>query len=103
MSFDSIIAGDYGQDFELTFIDIDTDSAADISGYSSTIQMIFEAPDGTQTTKTATFKTDGTDGVITYTGESGFFDTAGGWKARGKVNSGSAVLTTEWSYFSILS
>lgn len=93
MSLSNIIAGDYGQVIELTFIDVDTSAATDISAYSSTIQMVFISPTGTETAKTATFKTDGSDGIIQYTTEDGFL-TAGNWKVRGKVASGSAVLST---------
>ena len=106
MSLQYIVKDDYGQDIELTFIDVDTDSAADISSYSTTIQMIFTKPDGTSgasETKTATFKTDGTDGVITYTVESSFLDTAGQWQVRGQVKSASATLTTVQHSFEVLS
>ncbi len=94
MSLEKIIAGDYGQDIELTFIDVDTDAAADVSGYSSTIQMVFTDPDDTVTSKTATFKTDGSDGIIEYTVESDFL-TAGSWSVRGRVAAGNAKLSTE--------
>lgn len=93
MSLDNIYSGDYGQVIELTFVDVDTDTAADISSYSSTIQMLFTKPDGTAAAKTATFKTDGSDGIIQYTVESDFL-TAGTWYVRGRVASGSARLTT---------
>ncbi len=94
MSLEKIIAGDYGQVIELTFIDVDTDAAADVSGYSSTIQIVFTEEGGTPTAKTATFKTDGTDGIIQYTVEDAFL-TEGSWKVRGRVAAGNAKLTTE--------
>lgn len=93
MSLDHIVAGDYGQIVELTIKDVDTDEAADISGYSNTIQMIFTSPTGTTTAKEAAFETDGSDGVIQYTVEEGFL-TAGTWRVRGRVASGSARLTS---------
>lgn len=93
MSLNYIVAGDYGQTIELTFIDVDTEAAADVSGYSDTIQMIFTSPSGTATAKTATFKTDGSDGVIEYTVDADFL-TAGKWSVRGRVASGSARLTS---------
>lgn len=99
MSLSNIIAGDFGQVIELTFTDVDTDAAADISSYSTTIQMIFTSPAGTETAKTATFKTDGSDGIIQYTTEEDFL-TAGRWRVRGRVQSGSAKLTTvEHAFF----
>jgi hypothetical protein len=94
MSLEKIISGDYGQVLELTFIDVDTDAAADISGYSTTIQMVFTDPDDTETAKTATFKTDGTDGIIEYTVDATFL-TAGSWRVRGRVAAGNARLSTE--------
>ncbi len=102
MSFDGIVNGDYGQIAKLTFIDVDTDAAADISTYSTTIQMIFTDPSGNETTVTATFDSDGTDGIIQYTTITGLFDEAGNWRVRGKVTSGSAVLTSEQHEFYIL-
>lgn len=94
MSLTNIVAGDYGQVIKITFIDVDTNLAADISGYSSSKSMVFTSPAGVETTKTAAFDTDGTDGVISYTADSGFL-TAGNWNVRGRVASASAVLSTE--------
>lgn len=94
MSFKNIVKGDYGQVAKLTFIDVDTDSAVDISGYATTIQMIFTDPDGAETAKTATWSTDGTDGVIQYTIETSLFDAAGYWQVRGRVKGASSTLTT---------
>jgi hypothetical protein len=100
MSVLKVISGDYGQIIELTFVDVDTDTAANISSYTSTISMIFKSPAGVETTKTATFKTDGTDGIIRYTTETAFL-TAGEWKVRGRVASGTARLTTMWHQFRV--
>lgn len=94
MSFDKIVNGDYGQTAQLTFTDVDTDAAADISSYSTTIQMIFVDPGGNETAKTATFATDGSDGVIEYTVESGLFDEAGDWQVYGRVAGAASRLTT---------
>lgn len=93
MSLEYIIAGDYGQVLKLTFIDVDTNAAADISGYSNTIQMIFTSPSGTSTTKSASFDSDGSDGIIKHTVEQSFL-TEGIWTVRGRVASASAVLTS---------
>lgn len=102
MSLEKLIADDYGQPIELTFIDVDTDAAADISGYTTTIQMVFTEPDGTKTAKTATFKTDGSDGVIEYTVEVDFL-TVGSWRVRGRVAAGNAKLSTEEVSFKVYS
>lgn len=101
MSLLNIYAGDYGQVVEITFIDVDTDAAADISGYSTTIQMIFVSPAGVSTAKTATFKTDGTDGIIQYTTESGYLTEGDEWTVRGRVKSASATLTTATHTFNV--
>ena len=100
MSLDNVYAGDYGQPIELTFIDVDTFSAANISGYSDTIKMIFITPEREVMAKTATFKTDGTDGIIRYVVEQDFL-TAGKWSVRGQVASGAAQLTTEIHGFEV--
>jgi hypothetical protein len=62
------------------------------------------------TTKTATFSTvdaqsgNGTQGYIRYLVETGFL-TAGDWKVRGRVATGSspvtAQLSTVWHYFTV--
>ena len=101
MSFDKIVVGDFGQVAKLTFIDVDTNAAADISGYATTIQMIFTDPVGSDTTKTATFDTGGTDGVIKYTIETGLFNKAGTWVVRGRVKGASSTLSTEKHSFKI--
>lgn len=103
MSFEIIVKSDYGQVAKITFIDVDSpDTAVDISGYSTSQAMIFTDPSGNATSKTATFDTDGTDGVIKYTIESSLFDEAGIWKVRGKVTSAAATLTTEEHNFKVL-
>lgn len=103
MSLDKIVRGDYGQPILVTFIDIDTKAAADISGYATTLQMIFTNPSGSEKVRTAAFDTDGTDGVIAYTLAVGDIDAAGDWKVRGRVASGTAVLSTEDQDFTVLS
>lgn len=99
MSFEKIVAGDFGQVAKITFYDVDTNAAADISGYASTIQMIFTDPSGNETTKTAAFDTDGTDGVIKYTIETGLIDEAGNWTVRGRVQGAASKLSTEEHVF----
>lgn len=103
MSFRNIFVGDFGQVAQLTIIDVDTGLAADISGYSSTIQMIFTNPSGTEIPKTATFVTDGTDGKIKYTIEDGLFNAAGIWSIRGRVQGASSKLTSTIHKFNVMS
>lgn len=94
MSLQGIRAGDYGQPLEVTFIDQDTGLAADISSYSTGQQVILTPPSGVDVTKTATFKTDGTDGIIRYVVEEDVINAGGNWEICGRVTSGSAQLTT---------
>lgn len=100
MSLKILIAGDHGQPLELTFLDVDTEQAADLSAYTASQKMIFTKPDGTEVEKTASFKTDGSDGILTYTVEAGFL-TAGTWLVKGRVTSASAQLTTERHSFRV--
>lgn len=102
MSFDNIVVGDYGQIMKMTIKDVDTDAAADVSGYTTLQQMVFTDPSGTVTAKTAAFDSDGSDGIIKYTVDTGFIDAAGIWKARGRVTSGTAELTTKEIVFLVL-
>lgn len=103
MSFQNIVKDDFGQIAKVTIIDVDTGDAADVSSYSSLLQMIFTKPDGTEVTKTAGFTTDGTDGAIQYTVEDGLIDAAGKWKVRGRVQGASSKLTSVEHVFTVLS
>ena len=98
----SIVVGDYGQVAKITFIDVDTDAAADISNYTTAQQMIFTHPSGISYTKTAAFDSDGTDGIIKYTIDVGLFNKAGWWKVRGRVNRAAATLSTAEHVFEVL-
>lgn len=102
MSFKNIIVGDYGQVAKLTIVDVDTGAAADISSYSSTIQMIFTDPSGAESTKTAAFDSDGADGKIKYTVEDGLINAAGAWLVRGRVQGASTKLTSVQHSFEVL-
>lgn len=50
-----------------------------ISG-ATTKTLYFNKPDNTTTSKTASFYTDGTDGIVSYTTETDFLDTIGIWE-----------------------
>jgi hypothetical protein len=67
--------------------------AVDISSYT-TRQFIFKSPGGTKTTKTATFDTDGTDGVLKYTVEDGLINEAGNWNVQARISKTGVVLTS---------
>ena len=44
---------------------------------------------------------DGSDGIITYTIKTGDIDEPGEWQICARVNSGTAVLTSEWNSFNV--
>lgn len=48
----------------------------------TTKNLVFKKPNGVSVTKTASFFTDGTDGKLKYSTESGFLDKAGEWKVQ---------------------
>jgi hypothetical protein len=82
---------DIGTAFRLTILDC-TDSFIDVSS-ALTKEIIFQKPDGTSVTKTASFYTDGSDGVIQYVTVADDLDTTGKWKIQAKV----ALTTGTWS------
>jgi hypothetical protein len=102
MSFDKIAAGAYGYELELTFKDVDTEAAEDLSGYSSSQSIEIKAPDGSVNTVSGGWSSDGTDGKVKITVASGTLPAK--WKgrtvaARIKVASGGAVIYSEWEEF----
>lgn len=63
---------------------LDCSSVVDISA-ATTKQIIFQKPDCTVITKTATFYTDGTDGILSYSSVTGDLDLAGVWRIQAYV------------------
>jgi hypothetical protein len=49
---------------------------------TTTLRMIFTRPRGSNKTRTATFKTDGTDGIASYMLVSGDLDQTGTWRIQ---------------------
>jgi len=81
-----LFLNDFGVDITLTVIDQD---CAPVSLVSSTArQFELMKPDGTIVTKTAVFVTDGSDGKLKYTVESGVLDALGTWSVRAKITEG---------------
>lgn len=79
----NIHVSDVGSSIVLTFYDQD-DTVIDIST-ASTKQIWISDPDGNKTEKSGTFYTDGTDGKLMYTLQSGDIDETGLWKVQGYV------------------
>ena len=73
---------DIGTVFEVTVKD--NGIVVDVSSVSVK-QIKFLRPDGTINTQTAAFKTNGTDGIITYTAVSGDLNASGVWRAQAYI------------------
>lgn len=100
MSLKNVHVGDYGFDIQLTITQDGT--AEDISLYT-TLQIIFEDPAGNETTKVATFVTDGTNGQIKTTVDSSLLTIAGLWHLQAKVSiSGTAQISSDRIPFYVL-
>ena len=84
MSSKEIHIGSIGHIFDLTIYD-ENDNIVDISSATTTKNIIFCKTDGTIVVKNASFKTDGTDGIMSYTTVSGDIDQSGMWKIQGYV------------------
>lgn len=71
-----------------------------ISGYTTLKQLRFTSPAGVEYVKAASFYSDGTDGGIVYSTESGLFNAVGTWRVRAHLVNGSVLLDTpEESFF----
>ena len=87
--------GDYGTEIYITVKNLNG-AVIDISSATQK-DFIFKKYDGTTVTKEATFSTDGTDGILKYTVESGLLDTIGLWNLQVHI----VMPTGEW-YSSII-
>ena len=92
MSLNDLVVGNYGVVIELTVQE--DGSAADISGFTTLLQMILKHRDGTTATKSASFKTDGTDGIMQCTVADGDLHASGDWQIQGRLVSGSQDVRT---------
>jgi len=91
---------DIGTVFEVALKDCD--EIVDVS-QASAMYIIFQKPDGTSTTKTAGFTTDGTDGKVRYITTSGDLNLIGGWKIQAKVTLPSGTWSSNISKFKVYS
>lgn len=78
-----IHVGDVGTVFVFTVTN-ENDVAVDLSG-ATTKSIIFSKPDGSTVTKSASFYTSGTDGILTYTTTTGDLDQPGNWRSQAYV------------------
>lgn len=75
-------------------------SALNISSASKK-DIILKKPDGTTSTKTGVFATDGTDGKIKYLTVSGDLDIDGRWGVQGDLVVGTFTGKTAKGYFDV--
>ena len=90
--------GDIGVNFNITVMN--GTAVLDVSNANS-INIIFQKPDGSDLTKTATLVTNGTDGNIRYTSASGDLDQIGTWQIQARVNFGASVFSTDIQKFKV--
>jgi hypothetical protein len=89
---------DIGTRFQVTIMD--GSSVVDVST-ATTKQIILRKPDETNLTKDASFYTDGTDGIITYTTTEGDLDVAGVWQIQAYIIIGSNKWHTDIGTFRV--
>lgn len=90
---------DIGTVFQVTIKD-ENEDIVDIS--SATVKnLIFQKPDGSTITKSASFVTDGTDGLIKYTTVSGDIDSYGNWKLQAFIDLGDTELYSDITKFTV--
>ena len=98
MAANEVRVGDIGTRFKVTL----KDGASVVSISSATTkQIILKKPDGTKLTKSATFSSDGTDGIMYYDTVSGDLDVAGVWKLQGKVVLTAGTFSTDIYSFKV--
>lgn len=79
----------------------DCDSVVIDISLASTKQILLKKPSGTTLTKTANFVTDGTDGLIYYSVESGDLSEVGTWKIQGIVTIGGNTWHSSFESFRV--
>jgi len=90
-----IVVGTWGVVNSVTLKDFDG-VVQDVSGYTGTKTAVFVSPDSKKTiTCTASFLTDGSDGVCTFSFSSGSpLDRSGIWESQIELNCSSALAKT---------
>ncbi len=85
-----LFLNDFGVDILLTVTDSNC-NPVDIST-STAREFELQKPDGSITTVTALFVTNGTDGKLRYTVASGVLNVVGTWSVRAKITEGATKL-----------
>jgi len=91
MSLDHMIAGQFGRPWEFTLKQDEV--ARDLSSFT-TVTYVLDQPDDTVVEKVAGFKTDGTDGIVSWTPEEGDLDLPGTWTLQVRLTGVTAELST---------
>lgn len=94
---ETLRVGDVGTEIIVTITD--DDEVVDVS--TATIVFIFRKPNCDVVEKTGTKTTDGTDGKVQYTTESGFLDARGEWRFQVRITIGSDVWTSTQGGFTV--
>jgi hypothetical protein len=97
---ETMYLGDYGVPVDAYFKD-SSGNAIDITSVTDKA-MIFRSPTGVETPVGVSFIGSGSDGGITYTIPQSFIDQAGLWAYRGKYQTPSSVLYSDWVEFLVL-
>ena len=90
--------GDIGTSFEMILKECD--SIVDLTG-AVTKEIIFRKPDKSIVTKTAEFKTNGTDGVIQYITILDDLDLKGTWNIQARVTLPTGIWSSDISKFKV--
>jgi len=98
MAANEVHRGDVGTVFVATIKQ--GSNVIDISA-ATTTQLLFEKPDGSVLTKTATLTTDGTDGKLQYTTQSGDLDMSGQWRLQAYLVLGTWTGKTDVHVFQV--
>ena len=89
-----IHVGDVGTIFRLTIVENDGTTVVPVQ--TATVKKIlFKKSDGTKVTKDAAFYTNGSDGIIQYTGIASDINVAGVWLMQGYVEMPSGKFYSE--------
>ena len=105
---DTIRETDFGTEFKVTMKEIDENDSIgifDISSYTTLEIEFLEDDAATITVKIAAFKTDGVDGVLTFTtlDTSLFLSKSGQWHYRGHIaKTGADFRNQNWIPFTVL-
>lgn len=89
-----------GVEFRVTIKECGETDGMDISA-ATTKELIFVKPSGDKLTKTASFYTDGTDGILSYVTVSGDLNEIGTWQFQGHVVIGSGDFTSSIDKFKV--